>query len=62
MRKFSLDRANRKLMGVCSGIARTADVDVTIVRIGVVASLFVLGPVSVATYVAAGLIAPDAAA
>ena len=34
---FAVDRENGKLLGVCAGIARATGVDVTIVRIGVVA-------------------------
>ena len=36
--RFALDKANGKLGGVCAGIARYFDVDVTLVRVG-----FVLG-------------------
>ena len=60
-RRYTLDRANSKMMGVCAGIARSFDVDVTIVRIAAVASLFVLGPVAVALYLVTGWIAPDQA-
>ncbi|HEX8654128.1 MAG TPA: PspC domain-containing protein [Allosphingosinicella sp.] len=59
-RTFALDRSNRKLMGVCSGIARTADIDATLVRLGAVLSLFLLGPVSILLYLVAGWVAPDA--
>lgn len=30
---FKLDKANAKLMGVCSGIANWANIDVTMIRI-----------------------------
>ena len=60
MTRYALDRPNRKLMGVCSGFARAFDVDVTLVRVATVLSLFVLGPVTIAVYLAAGFIAPDA--
>ena len=33
MRKLTLDRENRKLAGVCAGVAKYLDVDVTVVRI-----------------------------
>jgi len=58
---FTLDRANAKVMGVCAGIARMSGADVTFVRLAVVASLLVLGPVTILLYIAAGCIAPDAA-
>jgi phage shock protein C len=60
-RNFALDRSNAKAMGVCAGIARTSGADVTIVRLIMVASLFVLGPITVLLYVVAGCIAPDQA-
>jgi phage shock protein C len=36
MKKFYLDKQNAKFMGVCSGIARTFNIDATLVRIGAV--------------------------
>ncbi|RDC59512.1 hypothetical protein HME9302_00702 [Alteripontixanthobacter maritimus] len=35
--RFTLDKRNAKLAGVCSGIARYFEVDATMVRIGFVA-------------------------
>ena len=49
-----------ELMGVCSGFARAFDVDVTLVRVGSVLSLFVLGPLALLAYLVAGFVAPDA--
>ena len=60
MTRYVLDRPNRKLMGVCSGFARAIDVDVTLVRVGAVLSLFVLGPLAILAYLVAGFVAPDA--
>jgi phage shock protein C len=58
--KFSLDRANGKLFGVCSGIANMTGIDATIVRVGVVVATLVGGfPWTVIAYVAAALIAKD---
>ena len=59
--KFLLDRPNGKLMGVCAGLSRTSGVDVTILRLGVVISLFVAGPLTIIAYLAAGFIAPEGA-
>lgn len=59
-RRYCLDRPNRKLMGVCAGLARTADLDPTIVRIAAVLSLFVLGPLAILLYLVVGWVAPDA--
>jgi phage shock protein C len=56
--RYALDKSNAKLMGVCSGIARSADVDVTLVRIAaILLTLFALGPVALLAYVLVGLIA-----
>ena len=35
-RTFEVDRDNKKLLGVCAGIARAINVDATIVRVAVV--------------------------
>lgn len=58
-RRFALDRPNSKLMGVCAGIARSFDVDTTLVRVAAVLSLFVAGPVALALYLVAGWVAPE---
>lgn len=60
MTRYALDRSNRRLMGVCSGFARAFDVDVTLVRVATVLSLFVLGPLTILIYFVAGFMAPDA--
>ena len=57
---FTLDRANGKLMGVCSGIARATGADVTLVRIATVLTLFLLGPITLLLYLVAGWVAPEA--
>jgi phage shock protein C len=60
-RPFTLDRANSKLMGVCAGAADATGADVTLVRLGAVLSLFLLGPIAIVLYLVAGRIAPDRA-
>jgi phage shock protein PspC (stress-responsive transcriptional regulator) len=60
MTRYSLDRPNGKLMGVCAGLARTADLDPTLVRIAAVLSLLVLGPIAILLYLVAGWVAPEA--
>ncbi|MFC4294645.1 PspC domain-containing protein [Novosphingobium tardum] len=56
-RGFHLDKANGKLMGVCSGIADTFGWDVTLVRIAWVAgTLLGLGSLII-IYLAIGLLA-----
>jgi phage shock protein C len=57
--RFALDKTNARLMGVCSGLARTSGADVTLLRVAAVISLLILGPVSLLVYVVAGWIAPD---
>lgn len=55
---FALDKSNAKAFGVCAGLARTLDWDVTAVRIGaVLATVFLLGPVALVAYLVAGLVA-----
>jgi phage shock protein PspC (stress-responsive transcriptional regulator) len=48
------------MMGVCAGLARSFDTDPTLVRLGAVASLFLLGPISILLYFVAAWVAPDA--
>jgi phage shock protein C len=57
--RFLLDRANGKMMGVCSGLSTMTGIDVTILRLLTVGSLFILGPITILLYLAAGFIAPD---
>jgi phage shock protein C len=56
---FTLDRANGKLMGVCSGLAAATDTDPTFVRLAALLSLFLLGPVALFLYLVAALVAPE---
>ena len=58
---FTLDRANAKLMGVCSGLAEATDTDPTLVRLAAVLSLFLLGPIAIFLYLVAGWVAPERA-
>jgi len=59
MNRFALDRANGKLMGVCAGLARASDIDITIVRILTALSLLLLGPIAILIYLVAGWAAPE---
>lgn len=58
LKKFRLDRRNRKLAGVCAGIANYFGIDATLVRVGVVA-VTIIGafPWTLLGYAAAILIA-----
>ena len=56
--RFALDRGNGRMMGVCSGFARWADLDPTLVRVTTVLLTFLAGPVALLAYVATGMVAP----
>lgn len=56
MTKLMLDRTNKKIWGVCSGLAKWTGMDVTVIRvIFVLATLFGFGS-ALLIYVALGLI------
>ena len=58
MSDYALDKRNAKILGVCSGLARSAGWDPTWVRIGAVAlTLFALGPVMILFYILVGALA-----
>lgn len=57
---FALDRSNRKLLGVCAGVANYTGIDPLGVRlIAVALTLFLLGPVAIMLYVVTALIAAN---
>lgn len=56
--RFLLNRADARLMGVAAGIADYSGVDVTFVRLGLVAVALLAGPVTIFFYVLTGLLAP----
>ncbi len=56
--RYALDKQEARLLGVCSGLARTTGWDPTVVRIGaVLATLFLLGPFAVLLYIIVALVA-----
>lgn len=57
-KRFTLDKQNGKLMGVCAGMARMTGWDVTVVRIAMVVSALIVQPL-VLVYLAAAWIAPS---
>jgi len=57
--RFYKDRRNGKFLGVCSGIADYAGIDVTLVRIMFVASLLMSGGITLPLYFATAIIADD---
>lgn len=58
MNSYALDKSGAKWLGVCAGLARTFDIDVVLVRIGLVlVTLFALGPIALVAYLAVALVA-----
>jgi phage shock protein C len=57
--RFYRDKRNGKVMGVCSGIADYTGFDVTLVRICMVAAVFLSSGSILPVYFIAGLIAPN---
>jgi phage shock protein C len=57
--RFYRDKQNGKVMGVCAGLADATGLDATLVRLGALLSLLVLGPAAVLLYLVAGWIAPE---
>ena len=58
-RRLELDRRNGLIAGVCAGVARYLDVDVTWVRITAVIAAAVLTKCALALYVIAWLLLDD---
>ena len=57
--RFVLNRTKAKVMGVCAGIADYFNVDVLLVRLGVVIATLITGPVMVLLYILTGWLASD---
>ena len=55
--KFYLDKENKKLAGVCAGIAEYTGVDVTLVRIAMILLTFATG-FAILAYIVAAWLAP----
>ena len=56
---FALDRNEGKIMGVCAGAAEATGVDVTLLRLAAVLSLFLIGPIGIFLYFVTAWIAPE---
>ena len=56
MTKLMLNRANKKILGVCAGLADWSGIDVTIVRIAFVLTTLIGFGSPILIYVALGLI------
>lgn len=59
MSSFSLDKTNGKFMGVCSGLARSTGLDITLVRILAVLVTLAVSGLTLPAYLIAGLVAPQ---
>ena len=57
MKRLVLDTANKKIAGVCAGVANYLDIDVTVVRVIFLASL-IIGGIGLWTYLVIWAIAP----
>ena len=57
--RFVINRSRAKVMGVCAGLADWLQVDVLIVRLGVVVATLMTGPVAVLLYILTGWLAAD---
>jgi phage shock protein C len=56
---FALDRNRGQIMGVCAGAAEATGMDVTLLRIAAIVSLFFLGPISILLYFVTAWISPE---
>jgi phage shock protein C len=56
--RFYIDKRHKKVAGVCAGLAEYFGWDVTMVRVGAVASMLVAGPFVPIGYAVASWIAP----
>lgn len=57
--RFVINRTRAKVMGVCAGLADWLQVDVLIVRLGVVLATLLTGPVAVLIYILTGWLAAE---
>jgi len=57
--RFLLNRPRGKVMGVCAGLADWLDVDVLIVRLGLIVATLATGPIAVLLYILTGWLASD---
>ena len=57
--RFYLDKRHKKIMGVCAGLANYTGLDVNLIRIGLVVSIFIGAGALIPVYFIAGWIASD---
>lgn len=58
-RRFLLNRADAKLMGVGAGIADMTGTDPLLIRLAIILAVMLTGPIAIVLYIAAGLLAPQ---
>ena len=57
--RFYRDKRNGKIMGICAGLADYTGFDVTLVRITMIAAVFLSSGSILPVYFIAGWVAPD---
>ena len=57
--RFVINRTRAKVMGVCAGLADWLNVDVLVVRLGVVLATLMTGPVAILIYILTGWLASE---
>lgn len=56
---FALDKSNGRIMGVCSGLARSTGIDLTLIRVVAVLVTLAVSGITLPLYLIAGLVAPQ---
>lgn len=57
--RFVVNHSRAKIMGVCAGLADWLNVDVLVIRLGLIAATLVTGPVAILLYIVTGWLAAD---
>jgi phage shock protein C len=55
--QYARDKANGKVLGVCSGLARSIDYDPSFIRAIAILALVLLGPFTILAYLLTGWLA-----
>ena len=55
---FALDKTNAQLMGVCAGLARSTDIDITLIRAGMIIATLIVSGATIPLYLIAAFVAP----
>ena len=57
--RFVINRSRAKVIGVCAGLADWLQVDVLLVRLGMIVATLITGPVAVLLYILTGWLASE---